>query len=219
MVTRSHLQLVQPADRGDPARARLLAAAGAQHALVSRALDYAQTHSGGPTLERGQLPLTHVVEVARTLAELNLGADSLSAAVLHRAYEASADAARDIRARFGAAVAELCEGAARMGQLSALSSRERASAKGEQHSAQLEALRKMLLAMVQDVRVVLIELADHLQDLRFALRSEDNAACRATAEATRDIFAPLANRLGVWHVKWELEDLAFRILEPDMYRE
>jgi GTP pyrophosphokinase len=104
-----------------------------------------------------------------------------------------------------------------MAQLSALSSKERGITKSQQ-PAQLEALRKMLLAMVQDVRVVLIELADHLQDLRYALKSDDAAKRRALAETTRDIFAPLANRLGVWQVKWELEDLAFRILEPDTYK-
>jgi GTP pyrophosphokinase len=77
----------------------------------------------------------------------------------------------------------------------------------------------MLLAMVQDVRVVLIKLADHLQELRAVVRSDDENARRATAELTRDLFAPLANRLGVWHVKWELEDLAFRLLEPATYKD
>ncbi|MGZ5262053.1 MAG: RelA/SpoT family protein, partial [Burkholderiales bacterium] len=83
----------------------------------------------------------------------------------------------------------------------------------------LEALRKMLLAMVQDVRVVLIKLADHLQEIRFLARTADAERRTAAAELTRDIFAPLANRLGVWHLKWELEDLAFRILEPVTYKE
>ena len=77
----------------------------------------------------------------------------------------------------------------------------------------------MLLAMVQDVRVVLIKLADHTQDLRYAVKREDDAARRDTAQLTRDIFAPLANRLGVWQLKWELEDLAFRILDAQAYKE
>jgi GTP pyrophosphokinase len=215
MVTRSHLQLVQPEGGGDPLRADLLAAAGAQADLVERALAYAETEYRGRTRRDGEPLLAHVTEVARTLAGLNLGADTLAAALLHPAYEASPEAAKAIRERFGAGIAELCEGAARMAQLSTLSTRDRGR---EQQPAQLEALRKMLLAMVQDVRVVLIELADHLQDLRFALRSDDAAARRACAESTRDIFAALANRLGVWHLKWELEDLAFRILEPDTYK-
>ena len=88
----------------------------------------------------------------------------------------------------------------------------------EEQAAQLEALRKMLLAMVQDVRVVLIKLADHLQALRHAVRLDDTAARRETARLTRDIYAPLANRLGVWQLKWEMEDLAFRILEPETYQ-
>lgn len=217
MVTRSHLQLVEPAAAGDPARAQLLAAAGAQRELVARALDFAAAHYEARALKSGQPLIEHVVAVAQTLAGLNLGADTLCAALLHRAFNASAKEAATVRERFGAAIADLCEGAARMAQLSALSGRERGGAKSQQ-PAQLEALRKMLLAMVQDVRVVLIELADHLQRLRYALKLDDAAARRAIAEATRDIFAPLANRLGVWQVKWELEDLAFRILEPDTYR-
>ena len=72
----------------------------------------------------------------------------------------------------------------------------------------------MLLAMVQDVRVVLIKLADHLQELRYAVRLDDTRRGARPRELTRDIFAPLANRLGVWQLKWEMEDLAFRILEP-----
>ena len=95
----------------------------------------------------------------------------------------------------------------------------RSGARPEDQPAQLEALRKMLLAMVQDVRVVLIKLADHTQDLRHAVKSSDEAARRQTARLTRDIFAPLANRLGVWQLKWEMEDLAFRILEPAAYKE
>jgi GTP pyrophosphokinase len=84
--------------------------------------------------------------------------------------------------------------------------------------AQLEVLRKMLLAMVQDVRVVLIKLGDHLRELRAEVKSENTARRIELAELTRDIFAPLANRLGVWQLKWELEDLALRVLEPDSYR-
>jgi GTP pyrophosphokinase len=105
-----------------------------------------------------------------------------------------------------------------MAQIGALSSRRPAMPKPEQQAAQLEALRKMLLAMVQDVRVVLIKLADHLQELRYLAKNGDPGQRREAAELTRDIFAPLANRLGVWQLKWELEDLALRILEPETYK-
>jgi GTP pyrophosphokinase len=219
MVTRSPLQLVVPEATGlDSARARLSAAAGAQHALVERALDFVEPLYGQRTLASGQPVLEHAMAVARTISELKLDAETLAAALLHPAYEKSAETARVIREQFGASVAELCEGVARMAQIGALSNRERPGHKPQQQAAQLESLRKMLLAMVQDVRIVLIKLADHLQALRFAVRGGEIATRQSTAELTRDIFAPLANRLGVWHLKWELEDLAFRILEPDTYK-
>jgi GTP pyrophosphokinase len=219
MVTRSHLQLVETA--AEPlatARGRLLAAIVRQPELVERALDIAEASYEGRTLPTGEPLLEHALSAAQTVAELNLDRDAVAAALLFQAHERSADSARTIREKFGPAVADLCEGVVRMAQIGALSQREQPSQKPQQQAAQLEALRKMLLAMVQDVRVVLIKLADHLQTLRFALRTEDAAARQSAAELTRDIFAPLANRLGVWHVKWELEDLAFRILEPDMYK-
>ena len=222
MVTRSqrsHLQLVQTA--AEPlvtARERLLASVARQPELVERALDIAETSYGARTLPTGEPLLEHALNVAQTVAELNLDSDAIAAAVLFQAQDGSPDIARAIREKFGPAVADLCEGVVRMAQIGALSHREQPSQKPQQQAAQLEALRKMLLAMVQDVRVVLIKLADHLQTLRFALRTEDAAARLSAAELTRDIFAPLANRLGVWHLKWELEDLAFRILEPDMYK-
>jgi GTP pyrophosphokinase len=222
MVTRSprsHLQLVQTA--AEPlvtARGRLLASVARQPELVERALDIAETSYGARTLATGEPLLEHALGVAQTVAELNLDSDAIAAALLFQAHGGSADTARAIREKFGPAAADLCEGVVRMAQIGALSHREQSSHKPQQQAAQLEALRKMLLAMVQDVRVVLVKLADHLQTLRFALRTEDAAARLSAAELTRDIFAPLANRLGVWHLKWELEDLAFRILEPDMYK-
>ncbi|HYH40520.1 MAG TPA: bifunctional (p)ppGpp synthetase/guanosine-3',5'-bis(diphosphate) 3'-pyrophosphohydrolase [Burkholderiales bacterium] len=218
MVTRSPLQLVVPDPAAaDSLRARLASAAGAQRALVERALEFAEPLYHGRALVSGEPLLEHALEVARTISELRLDPETLVAALLHCAYEQSADTARAIREKFGAGVAELCEGVVRMAQIGALSNRERPAQKPQQHAAQLESLRKMLLAMVQDVRIVLIKLADHLQALRFAAR-HDSIVRVPAAELTRDIFAPLANRLGVWHLKWELEDLAFRILEPDTYK-
>jgi GTP pyrophosphokinase len=220
MVTRSHLQLVQPeADAADAWRARLLSAAGAQNALIARVLDFIEPLYLGREVWSGEPLLSHVLGVAQTLVELKLDPDTLAAALLYPAYELSPEIAQTILEKFGVAVAELADGVVRMAQIGALSSRGPAEGKPQQQAAQLESLRKMLLAMVQDVRVVLVKLADHLQTLRFIVRSDDVAAKRAAAEVTRDIFAPLANRLGVWHVKWELEDLAFRILEPATYKE
>ena len=126
---------------------------------------------------------------------------------------------RRLREKFGTTIADLADGVKGMAAMGALASGRAANLKPEAQAAQLESLRKMLLAMVQDVRVVLIKLADHLQDLRFAVKDASEESRRETAQLTRDIFAPLANRLGVWQLKWELEDLAFRILDPDTYKE
>jgi len=99
-----------------------------------------------------------------------------------------------------------------------IESLSRRAARGSEQAAQLEGLRKMLLAMVQDVRVVLVKLADHVQTLRFVVKCDDVQVRHDMARLALDIFAPLANRLGVWQLKWELEDLALRILEPETYR-
>jgi len=162
--------------------------------------------------------MRHVLETASILLELNMDADMLAAALLFRCLTFARDSGERIRASFGAIVADLAEGVLRMEQIGALSNRHLQPGKPQQQAAQLEALRKMLLAMVQDVRVVIIKLADHTQDLRVAVKHAHSQWRREVAELTRDIFAPLANRLGVWHLKWELEDLAFRILEPDTYK-
>ncbi|HTD91329.1 MAG TPA: bifunctional (p)ppGpp synthetase/guanosine-3',5'-bis(diphosphate) 3'-pyrophosphohydrolase, partial [Burkholderiales bacterium] len=151
--------------------------------------------------------------------DLHLGHEAIAAALLWPALESEANAARRVRDKFGATICGLAEGTSRMSAMGALSSQRVSHQKPDEQAAQFEALRKMLLAMVQDVRVVLIKLADHTQDLRYAVKSTDAATRLETAQLTRDIFAPLANRLGVWHLKWELEDLAFRILEPDTYKE
>ena len=219
MVPRSHFQLVQPeASPVDGARTRLLPAGANQHELVTRALDLIGPLYRDRTFAPAQPLLEHVLDAAQTLSEMKLDAEAIAAALLFRLYGESADGARLVRERFGAAVAELCEGVVRMGEIGALSHRERRSDKPQHEAAQLESLRKMLLAMVQDVRVVLIRLADHLQMLRYALRSGDAASRESAAALTRDIFAPLANRLGIWQLKWELEDIAFRMLEPDTYK-
>ncbi|MGZ8209375.1 MAG: RelA/SpoT family protein [Burkholderiales bacterium] len=204
MVTRSHLKLVA-------------VPAFPEHELVGRAREYVEPLYTRLTTATGEPLLAHVLGVVQTLTELRLDPAAVAAALLFPAYQQSPQAAVAIRETFGAAVAEMAEGAVRMGQIGALSARAAAGPK-QQQGAQLESLRKMLLAMVQDVRVVLIRLADHLQTLRESVRSVDPNFQRTTAELTRDIFAPLANRLGIWHLKWELEDLAFRILEPDTYK-
>jgi GTP pyrophosphokinase len=120
-----------------------------------------------------------------------------------------------MREKVGADVLTLVEGSARMAQIDTLGVTVPPGAQADQ---QLEGLRKMLLAMVQDFRVVLIKLASHTQSLRYLVKAGDDDKRRDAARLSLDIFAPLANRLGVWQLKWELEDLAFRITEPELYK-
>lgn len=169
-------------------------------------------------LHADETALSHARAMADVVLALDLDHEAVAAALLVPLLSAQPQAAREIREKYGATIAELAEGVVRMGEIRALSNRAVAPARPEAQAAQLEALRKMLLAMVQDVRVVLIKLADHLQDLRAAVKSADARRMTEIAELTRDIFAPLANRLGVWQIKWELEDLALRVLDADSYK-
>jgi len=220
MVKASPLNLV---NTDDSAVAAWLDTIGGRYApaeaeALKRVLDFAAPLYAGHNLASGEPVLAHALETAGILAELKLDHETLAAALLSPCHEVAPQQAQPLREKFGATIADLADGVVRMGEIGALSNRMPAAQKPEQQAAQLEALRKMLLAMVQDIRVVLIKLADHAQELRYVVKSENEAVRREAAELTRDIFAPLANRLGVWQLKWELEDLAFRILEPDTYK-
>ncbi len=151
---------------------------------------------------------------ATILAGLRLDPDSIAAALLAPLPALGAFDAEATAAAHGADVAALVAGVARMSDIRALP----AGVDTAERAAQAENLRKMLLAMVEDIRVVLIKLAERTQALRF-LMSGDEAARRQAAREVSDLFAPLANRLGVWQLKWELEDLALRALEPVVYKE
>ncbi|ROR34897.1 GTP diphosphokinase [Inmirania thermothiophila] len=150
-------------------------------------------------------------EVASVLAALHADAETVGAALLHVLLGADADRAA-VREALGEGMVRLLDGAGRMGQVA-----EQRAGTAAASAEQAEALRKMLLAMVEDVRVVLLVLALRLVDLRHAAAIGYERR-RALARETMDIYAPLANRLGIWQLKWELEDLAFRYLEPLTYR-
>lgn len=186
--------------------------------LMQGAARFAGEHLVGRALPSGEPAFDHALGTARILLDLRLDAETLAAAELAPVATIFPGQAGPIRERFGAAVGDLVDGALRMAQLEALSIRHRADPKPEQRTAQMDGLRKMLLAMVQDVRVVLVKLAGHVQDLRFLVRQEPGPFRQEAAQLTYDVCAPLASRLGVWQLKWEMEDLALRILEPDTYR-
>lgn len=150
---------------------------------------------------------------ATILAAQRLDPDSLTAAMLLGLPSLPGFDAAAIEAAFGTDVATLVVGVARMDSVHAVA----AGADAHERELQAENLRKMLLAMVEDIRVVLIKLAERTQAMRW-LMTGDEARRRAVAREVMDVYAPLANRLGVWQLKWELEDLSLRALEPDEYR-
>ena len=159
--------------------------------------------------------LQHALETAAILAEMNMDADSLVAAILQATPDCLSDWSVELSSQFGPTVVSLVEGIARMSQIQALSEVDSAQ---HDRAQQLEALRKMLLAMVQDIRVVLIKLAERTQLLRHLSGASPEVQAQVARE-NQSIFAPLANRLGVWQLKWELEDLSLRYLEPQLYKE
>ena len=156
---------------------------------------------------------SHVFAVADILNGLKLDYETLAAAMLHDVVEDTDVSLEDIRTEFGPVIARMVDGVTRMERIGEF---QKAADSRDQHQA--ESLRKLLLAMAEDVRVVLIKLADRLHNMR-TLQHLDVERQQRIARETRDIYAPLANRLGIWQVKWELEDLSLRYLEPAAYQE
>jgi GTP pyrophosphokinase len=189
-----------------------------ERALLGRALAVALESYPGRIRPDGEPLLTHCREVASILAGLRLDAETLAAGLLSGVPEAVAEHEELLRERVGPAVASLVEGVARTAQIQGLRSKVEGGGRSADRAAQLESLRKMLLAMVQDIRVVLVALAGQTQRLRYLAGHGDAPARSSAARDTLDLFAPLANRLGVWQLKWELEDLALRCSAPDTYK-
>jgi GTP pyrophosphokinase len=185
----------------------------AECASFAAAVEYARAHTGNAAMPEGEPALDRALGTATILAGLKLDADSLRAAILLGVPVAGAFDAEEVATRFGSEVATLVAGVARMGGIRAATE----TANKEERAAQAENLRKMLLAMVEDIRVVLIKLAERTQALRKLMTGDAQWRTR-TAREVLDLFAPLANRLGVWQLKWELEDLSLRALEPATYK-
>jgi GTP diphosphokinase / guanosine-3',5'-bis(diphosphate) 3'-diphosphatase len=174
--------------------------------LVRRAYEIASERHHDQLRSSGEPYMTHLLEVAHILADLRLDATTLTAALLHDATEDTEYPVSRIEERFGPDVARLVEAVTKIGRLNMMAPETR----------QAENVRKMLLAMVHDVRVVLVKLADRLHNMRTLEYLEPEKQQRISRE-TLDIYAPIAHRLGMGIVRGELEDLAFRYLEPDAF--
>src|SRR5579864_419401 len=174
--------------------------------MVRRAYEIAAERHREQLRKSGEPYLMHLLEVAHILADLRLDATTLTAALLHDVIEDTEFPVSRIEERFGADVARLVEGVTKIGRLNMMAPEAR----------QAENVRKMLLAMVNDVRVVLVKLADRLHNMR-TLEYLDPAKQQRISRETLDIYAPIAHRLGMGLVRGELEDLAFRYLEPESF--
>jgi len=184
-----------------------------ERASFAAAFAHARACCADAAMPDGESVLERALGTATILAGLKLDPDSIRAALLLGLPVAGAFDTEAVASVFGADVATLVAGVSRMGAIRTTPS----TGNPEERAAQAENLRKMLLAMVEDIRVVLIKLAERTQALR-TLVSGDAVPRSQVAREVLDLFAPLANRLGVWQLKWELEDLCLRALEPDAYK-
>jgi GTP pyrophosphokinase len=178
--------------------------------LLRQALDYLYAHGADRVAESGTPLPHHALATAALLAGMRFDVETVAAALL-AGLDETALRPEELRRRFGDGLTALVLGAARLNRMDALFS----ELVGE--SGQSESLRQMLLAMTDDIRVVLIKLAERVQTLREMAQAAPEARRKSALDA-RELYAPLANRLGVWQLKWELEDLACRYLEPETYR-
>lgn len=176
--------------------------------LVCRAFEFAYRLHEGQYRASGEPYIAHPVAVAGLLRDLGGSSTMIAAGFLHDVVEDTDVTADEIEERFGPEVRCMVEGVTKLSKFNFSSKRER----------QAENFRRMFLAMAQDIRVIVVKLADRLHNMRTLEHLADEKR-RSIAQETREIFAPLANRLGIGRFKWELEDLSFKYLEPDAYRE
>ena len=214
----SAVQLVPHAAPRDALAALAADLAGNERDALGRALDFAHAAYAGHQLSTGEPVWPHALGLAGSLAAIGMDPATRIAGVLFAAPK-YVEQPETLRAQFGEEVERLAAGVEKLYRLRVVlrAGRGSASEKHAERERQTEVLRKMVLAMVEDIRVVLIRLASRTQTLRWFARGSAPER-RDYAQETLDIYAPLANRLGVWQLKWEMEDLSLRLLEPELYR-
>jgi GTP pyrophosphokinase len=175
--------------------------------LIARAYEFSQVAHAGQKRHSGEDYVTHCLEVAEILADLHLDSVTIASGLIHDVVEDTSATLEDVRDAFGEEVARVVDGLTKIAKVQFRTNTEQ----------QVENYRKLLLSMAQDARVILIKLADRLHNMQTLehLREEKR---RRIAMETREIYAPLAHRLGVATIKWELEDLCFKFLEPEAYK-
>ena len=175
--------------------------------LLARAYRFSEKAHEGQKRLSGDKFVSHCVEVAKILVDLQLDTTTVASGLIHDVVEDTAVTVDDIEAEFGKEIAEIVDGLTKIGHLPLNSSQER----------QVENYRKLLLSIAKDARVILIKLADRLHNMR-TLEFLPAERQKRIAQETRDLYAPLAHRFGMARVRWELEDLAFKHLEPSEYK-
>ena len=180
-------------DKGDPS-------------VIAEAYAFALEAHKGQTRLSGEDYIQHPLHVAYILAELELDVVTIAAAILHDVVEDTSVTLEDIEAHFGEEITLLVDGVTKLSRIEYTSKEEQ----------QVESLRKMFLAMAKDIRVIIIKLADRLHNMR-TLSAQPKNKQKAKAKETLELFAPLAHRLGIFRIKWELEDRSLRYLKPDTY--
>lgn len=176
--------------------------------LVIKAYNYAQQAHEGQKRISGDPYINHPAHVAMILSELELDLNTIVAGLLHDVVEDTTSAMQDIEREFGSEIAHLVDGVTKLGRISYQTKEEE----------QAENLRKMFIAMAKDIRVILIKLADRVHNMR-TLGYLPEVKRKEKAKETLEIYAPIAHRLGMSKIKWELEDLALRHLDPKGYYE
>jgi guanosine-3',5'-bis(diphosphate) 3'-pyrophosphohydrolase len=180
----------------------------ADGAWLTRVYELADAAHQGQRRASGESYIEHPLAVAGVLAELEMDRETIAAALLHDVVEDTSVTSEEVAAQFGDEIAQLVDGVTKLTRIPYQSKED----------AQVENLRKMFMAMAKDIRVIIIKLADRLHNMR-TLASLPPAKQHAIARETLDIYAPIAHRLGIWKIKWEIEDDCLRYLDPEPYRE
>ena len=176
--------------------------------LIMRAYNFAKSNHSEQHRQSGEPYIIHPLNVAYILADIGLDDSTICAALLHDIIEDTKVTAKDLEKEFGKEITQMVEGVTKLGTMQFASIEEQ----------QVEDYRRMFLAMGKDIRVILIKLADRLHNMR-TLKYLKRDRQIANAKETMELYAPLANRLGLYSLKWELEDLSFKYLYPEEYHD